>query len=823
MSGGQMQRVAIARALVNNPDILLADEPTGALDSETSLQIMELLKEISREKLVIMVTHNPELAEHYSTRIINLLDGQVISDSNPYTAPVENEAEKTETPVQDNADTQEKKENKKNKKVNGSKERKTSMSFLTALFLSLNNLLTKKGRTFLTSFAGSIGIIGIALILSVSSGVNAYINSVEESTMSSYPLQINESTMDTMSMLSALMKDNSVESPEPDKVYSNDVMANVMNSVTAGATTNNLSKFMKFIESDKDFKANTTDIKYKYSARLNTYMIQEGNIAEPYKQTLNGLAGLFETIGLGAMMGMDSSSSSMMGNNAFSELVGDSEYIQDQYKLLHGNYPTEKNHVLLIVDSKQQISDFILYTLGIRNTQDLENYITSRLNDNPDDDYVIPAKSYTFDEICGYKFKVLPESEKYTVNKLGQIVERSKEEINDYLKSPDSLTLEIVGIVTPNDSNSNVIGSIAYTSELMKDIIELSNSGDVAKLQLENTTTDLMTGLPFAGFSPDCSFIRYFVANMMPEYQEFVMYMSDYQILDTLKDFLIDEPSLNMLLKFQFEGGIAPYGGYTAAHVENIIRPMLTPAEGESLTGVQSLAKQLLDNSSPDNFARIINTMLMKNANYTPAQAHTYALRDVGYVDFTQPTSILIYPKDFDSKEVIKAKIDAYNDEQVKEDKITYTDTVALLMSSVTTIIDAISYVLIAFVAISLVVSSIMIGIITYISVLERTKEIGILRAIGASKRDVSRVFSAETLIVGFAAGVIGILVSLVLIVVINIILVGLTGLPELKAVLPVGAAFILVGISMGLTLIAGIFPSNVAANKDPVIALRTE
>ena len=820
MSGGQMQRVAIARALVNNPDILLADEPTGALDSETSVQIMELLKEISREKLVIMVTHNPELAAEYSTRIINLLDGRVISDSNPYTKET---AHRTEEGVEE-VTKESKRAEKKNRK-------KTSMSFFTAILLSLNNLLTKKGRTFLTSFAGSIGIIGIALILSVSSGVNAYIRSVEESTMSSYPLQINESTMDTMSLLGSLMENNGVENPEKNTIYSNDVMANVMNSVTTGYTKNNLTAFKQFIDGDEVFKNNTTDIRYVYKANLNTYIIQENNKIQPYAPTLSGLPELFSAIGLGGMMGSSSNSSSsfMGGSSAFSPLVGDNDYISSQYDILYGHLPTEKNQVVLIVDSKGQVSDFVLYTLGIRDTQDLKNYITTRLNEDPSDDYTIPPASYTYEQICGYKFKVLPDSEKYKVEN-GKIVERDSEEIRKYLDSEDSVTLEIVGIMTPTDESS-VIGSIGYMDELMTEIIEKSNNSDVVKFQKENEETDLLTGLPFVSPAPDCTIIRTIVQTMMGvEQLEIVRNMTDAQLLDIIKTYLNNDAEGKRILMFFFEDGIAPYGGYDLASIlkanpEAGIETGALRAYIDSLNNksIKSLATTLLDFTAPDNALKIINYMLNDYSSYSPAQAHTYALNEVGCVDFDKPSSILIYPRDFEAKDTIKAKISEYNDGQAKENKIAYTDTVAILMSSVTTIVNAISYVLIAFVAISLVVSSIMIGIITYISVLERTKEIGILRAIGASKRDVSRVFNAETLIVGFAAGVIGILVSLVLIVLINIILVALTGLPDLRAVLPVGGAIALVAISMALTLVAGIFPSRIAATKDPVIALRTE
>ena len=936
LSGGQMQRVAIARALVNDPDILLADEPTGALDSETSVQIMELLKAISNDKLIIMVTHNPDLAKEYSSRIINLLDGNVISDSDPYTAPCEGgcgegrisakafkissrreikaielqskailsglkssnkeavpqkkeeldgliakkkaeadehyrellaiEAEKKrlakEKALKEKEELKSLPEGERAKRLEEIKaaralekqrrkeqrlaERKTSMSFLTALSLSLNNLMTKKGRTFLTSFAGSIGIIGIALILSVSSGVNSYITSIEESTMSSYPLQINESSMDTMSVMTTLMSSTGVENPKPGTIYSNDIMANVMNAITSGFTKNNLTSFKDFIEGSNDIRDNSTDIKYVYAANLNTYRIVGG--IEKYRATLDGIGGLLQDIGLGDMFGMSENSSSMLGGSkgAFTELVGDKKegYLESQYDTLYGRFPKNDNEVVLIVGENQQISDFILYTLGIRDTVDLEKYIQSRLDKDPKNDYTIPAKQYTFKEICGYKFKVLPDSEKYKLEG-DRIVERSPEEINSYLDSNKAITLEIVGIVTPSEDSGlgAGIGAIGYTSDLMDKIIEQSNSNELIKLQKENTEKDMLNGIPYAGFSPNTEYITHFIKSNTEQMGDLTAYldMSPVQLLQSLRDIVMTDPSAKKLLSFEWDGGLAPYGGYTLADIDTKILPAINSINNNQIKGFAMMLYQLSISGSPEydkegnitgtvgadptksNFIKVINTMLTDNGSYTAEQAHLNTLNRLGYVDFDKPTSILIYPKDFAAKDVIKTAIEDYNNKQDKDNKITYTDTVAMLMESVTTIVNAISYVLIAFVAISLIVSSIMIGIITYISVLERTKEIGILRAIGASKKDISRVFNAETLIVGFAAGALGILISLFLIVIINAILLALTGIEALQAVLPWGAAIILVLISMGLTLIAGLFPARMASKKDPVIALRTE
>ena len=755
MSGGQMQRVAIARALVNNPDILLADEPTGALDSETSVQIMDIIKEISKDKLVIMVTHNPELANEYSTRIINLLDGLVISDSNPYVAE-EDTAKVVENEVKDNVQDEAIQDERKRVK-----KKKKSMSFLTALALSLNNLLTKKSRTFLTAFAGSIGIIGIALILAVSTGVNAYITSVEESTMFSYPLQFQETTMDASALLASFLSNsNKVEEQDPDKIYSNDIMTSVIEGVNAGVTTNNLNLFKDYIESSK-IKDLCVDIKYNYSAHLNTYWFNtdgNGNVLD-YHRTYENLGDLM--VDAGIFESDEGTSSPMMGGSPWVELIGNDEYIKSQYDLIDGHFPENENQIVLIVDKNKQVTDYILYSLGIKDINVLKDYVErmKAAKENGEEfTEKLPQTSYTFDDIYGYKFKVLLDSDFYEYVEVKDadgkvisqtIIDRKNQEVAENKsfidkKMENARELEIVGIICANESsvNASEVGSIGYTTALMTSIIKEINNSDVVKAQLENEKTNLFTGFEFKGYTLE-------MAGM-------------------LREQLKNNPQ------------IAPYLGF--------------------LTD-----EQLIE---------MVNDQI---------GSYKGNLKKLGYVDFESPSSILLYPKDFEAKDEITDLINDYNNRATKENKITYTDTVALLMSSVTTIINAISYVLIAFVAISLIVSSIMIGVITLISVQERTKEIGVLRAIGASKRDVSRVFNAETLIVGFGAGLLGILVSLFFIVIINIILYSLTELATLKAVLPFGAAVILVAISMGLTLISGIIPSRAAAKKDPVIALRTE
>ena len=726
MSGGQMQRVAIARALVNNPEILLADEPTGALDSETSVQIMELLKEVAKDRLVIMVTHNPELAQKYSTRIIRLLDGEITDDSDPYT---DEEAARTVAA-------------EPNRK--SGKKKKPSMSFWTALSLSVNNLLTKKARTILTSFAGSIGIIGIALIMSVSTGVQAYIDSIERSTMASYPITISETTMDTSAMLSAFMNSNSKENEvqEENTVYSNDVVVQMMESMTAGVTTNNLRDFKTFLDSSEDIKNDCYDIKYTYSTGMNVYLENDDGT---YTKGLMDIYELYDAMGMDT--GSASDMVSMSSSSVWTELVGDRDYINDSYDVLYGHLPENKNEVVLIVNDKNQVSDYTLYSLGLRDVDQLKEYFESAqkaVAEGKENEYKLETRNYTFEELCNQTFSVLTDADYYNYDDEKKLIsEASEAAVIDRLKT--ATKLKIVGIVRPSDEDEakRHEGTIGYTTEFMNELINNVNGNAAVKAQLDNSQTDLFSGLSFEKKEYTADEIRAHIAND-PEMSQYVQMPDD------------------MLLQ------------YGAAMME-------TSATYEG------------------NLSRL------------------------GYVEREKPSGINLYPKDFEAKERVTDAIEAYNDKVDEADKITYTDMVAMLMSSVTTIVNAISYVLIAFVAISLIVSSIMIGIITYISVLERTKEIGILRSIGASKRDISRVFNAETTIVGLTAGVIGIVITLLLLIPINMILHTLTGISTLSATLPVLGAVILVAISILLTYVAGLIPSGFAAKRDPVEALRTE
>ena len=710
MSGGQMQRVAIARALVNDPDILLADEPTGALDTKTSVQIMEILKEISKDRLIIMVTHNPELAKKYSSRIINLLDGEVTSDSKPYSS---------------------KKEEKEKIKEEKKKTKKTSMSFLTAMNLSLNNLMTKKGRTILTAFAGSIGIIGIALILSISNGVQQYINNVEEETLTSYPLTVQEETVEISDLITTLQPDADKEVHEDGKIYSNDVMSEMMATMSAKVQSNNLEAFKSYIESDEtNIKDYTSAISYSYNLNLQIYKDDTDEIVQVNPNTV------LDELG----MSMNEMQSAFVSTDVFSEMFDSEEMNEQMYDLVAGSWPTKYNEVVLVVDENNEISDFTLYALGLKDSDELSEMYQNILDGTP---FEVEQTSYDIDDLVGMNFKFLLNSDYYDKENGIWVDKRSDEKyMKELLENAEELT--ITGIIKPNEESvvASTAGGVLYLKDLKEYVINKINESEIAKEQTENPDINVFTG------------------------QEF----SD------------EEFDVNSL----------------------------TP---EQLAYLQSL--------SPTEMAQVIE-------NYEKQAGATYedVLNQIGIIDLDKPSSINIYPKDFDSKEEIVNIINNYNEKAQEEghdeNVIKYSDLVGVMMSGVSTIIDVISYVLMAFVSISLIVSSIMIGIITYISVLERTKEIGILRAIGASKKDISRVFNAETFIEGLIAGIMGILITLLLTIPINIIIKNLSGISNV-AILPIGGAIILVIISILLTTIAGLIPSRMASKKDPVEALRVD
>lgn len=696
MSGGQMQRVAIARALVNDPDILLADEPTGALDTQTSIQIMDLLKEISKDRLIIMVTHNPELATQYSTRIIRLLDGTMTDDSNPYNGEDDNITTKTDE------------DSLTDKKSGKTKKKKTSMSFFTALSLSLNNLMTKKTRTILTAFAGSIGIIGIALILSISNGIQNYIDRVQRDTLSSYPIQLQKESVDVSSMIENMMgnKDKNVDH-DKDKIYSNNIMTDMVNSMVAEVNSNNLKAFKSYLENHKcDVDGYISDIQYSYDVPLYIYSTD----------TSDGVTQLNPSSVMENMYGMSVSGDGMMSagmqnTSVWSRLFDNRQMLDEQYDLIAGSWADNYNEVMLVVDENNEIDDYTLYSLGFKDPAEVKKIFKNVMAGNS---YETEETQYTYDEVLDKKFKLVLPTDLYRYNDTLGIWEDASHD-DEYMTTVvnNAEEVKIAGIIrkNPDAASVSVSSGVAYTKDLMPHIIDKVNETQIVKQQLADPEKDVFTGMSFDN----------------------------------------DKTSISTL--------------------EN----------NKSLLGI----------ASEDN-----------------------------------PSEIDIYAKDFDSKEKLQDFIKNYNDEVTAdgrdEDTINYTDYVGILMSSVSTIITAISSVLIAFVAISLVVSSIMIGIITYISVLERTKEIGVLRSIGASKKDVSRVFNAETLIEGFVSGAMGIIITLILCIPANAVIKNVTDISNV-AQLPVAGAVILVIISMLLTTIAGLIPAKMAAKKDPVVALRTE
>lgn len=678
LSGGQMQRVAIARALVNDPDILLADEPTGALDSTTSQQIMKLLKEVAKDKLVIMVTHNYELARAYSTRIIELRDGSIISDSNPYVGKVNT--------VEDEI-------------IRKNKTKKTHMSFKTALGLSFNNLKKKKGRTILTAFAGSIGIIGIALILSLSNGVNKYIERVEAETLSSYPLTIMEESADLTEVMGILASGKDKEiNHDKDKIYSNTIMNKMFNSFVTKVSKNDLKTFKKYLDNNDEIGKYVNEIKYSYNIDLNIFNTYNSELVKVNPSNLMSDLGMINSNEMSSMY----SSFGMGSNDVFVELMDNKENVLSQYDLIYGSYPKKYDEVVLIVNSNNEISDYTLYALGLKEQKMLKEMMYNVMKGEEVDDTNL---EFSYEDICNIEFKLMINTDLFT-KEGNRYVDRSNDlnYVNSILDK--SVPLKVVGILRGNDDSVSYVsktGGVGYTSKLTEYVINNVKNSSVVHEQENNKEVNIFTGSSFE-----------------------------------------------------------------------------------------------LGESYEDN------------------------LRKLGVTSVDNPSSISIYSKDFEAKENVVRIIDEYNKETLEEKKITYTDTIGLLINNVTTIVNIISYVLIAFVSISLVVSSIMIGIITYISVLERTKEIGILRSIGASKKDIARVFNAETFIIGLFAGCMGIIITLILNIPINVIINNLSGISGITK-LPLVGSIMLIIISVLLTMVGGLIPSKIASNKEPVLALRTE
>ncbi len=851
MSGGQKQRVAIARAIVNNPDIILADEPTGALDTETSVQVMEILKEISRDRLVIMVTHNPELAEKYSTRIIRMLDGEITGDTNP-AMPEHIEA------------THEKK-----------KEKKPSMSFATSFSLSLKNLFTKKGRTVLTSFAGSIGIIGIALILAVSQGMTSWINTVQEDTLSSYPITLEAQHMDLGTIMNTFLGTaESFEKHENDAVYQKAMMYDMLNALNnMEASENDLAAFKKHIEekkADKEGKLYSalSGVQYSYGLDMLIYTESaDGDIIESDSQELM-------TKLMAEMMGMDMSSMmsaptggggimSMMsagstvtmwqemlpGNNG--EPI--SELLEKQYDVIYGQWPKEYNEVVLVLDENNELDDLTLYALGLKPKADIDAIMDSVIKGTQIN---IENRKWTYEEICDMEYRTVLNSDCFVYDEItGTYTDLRNTDTGMRYLYNNGIPLKVSGIIKPSEDATAAMltGSICYTHMLTEYVVEKSESSPAIKAQLADSTRDIFTNLPFKSSAGSMT-----NAEKTANFKEYVLTLDEngkaltYIAIKCIPEKSFVDASVEQMIGSMTTEDIKTqllqaFSSQMSGMNENDVKEYLDSMSDED---VLKYFKEMMAEQVKQQFAKTTSEQLSalpaqelaalldaEMATFTEENCAIYHdevlqfskstyednLKKLGYVELDKPTAINLYAATFNDKDVIEDMIAEYNKNVDDLSRITYTDYFGLMMSSVTTIIDAITYVLVAFVAVSLVVSSIMIGVITLISVQERTKEIGILRAIGASKKNVSSMFNAETVIIGFTSGLLGVLITYLLCIPINLILHHVTGISTLSAQLPIAAAVILVVISVFLTLISGIIPSRSAAKKDPVVALRTE
>ena len=861
LSGGQMQRVAIARALVNNPDIILADEPTGALDTETSVQVMEILKKVSESRLVIMVTHNPELAEKYSTRIIRMLDGNIIGDTMPF--------------VQDTEMAQ------KEKKECKGKEKKPTMSFWTAFKLSLRNLFTKKGRTTLTSFAGSIGIIGIALILAVSQGTTGYINHVQETTLSSYPLTLEAETVDMTSLMESFMSvgEDRVEH-DKDGVYKSPIIGELVNALANTQTNeNDLKAFKAHLESEikkegSNLQKAVSGVQYSYDLELPVYTqnIDGDIIKSDTGELMTEMIGkYFMAMGAtGGSAGGNSSSgnssmfASMMQVNMWQELLPglqDNEPINDilkkQYDVIYGDWPNEYDEIVLVVNENNELNDLTLFALGLLKQEEIDAIIDKAASGEEMD---VEVKKWTYEEICNRTYKVVLPADKYMkVNVGGKelYADISKDENFLPVLYQNATALKVVGIIRQNEDSETAMlsGDIGYTHALTEYVIQQSREANVSKAQLQSPTVDVLTGLPFESTTGNMSdeekstaFKARVSALSDAEKAELYYQVSCVEAEETYLKVKTDEAlgqfdnNKDGLVMMLAQGFASVLGGGVEEIAAELSKMELAELKELARPGVEKQVKAQLANGvqtqiagmSDEEKATALDGLLATNTNARTAlyydkltvfSPNTYEdnLVAFGCLDLDSPMAMHIYAKTFEDKDVIVAGIDAYNESVEEAQKISYTDYMGLLMSSITTIIDAITYVLIAFVSISLIVSSIMIGVITLISVQERTKEIGILRAIGASKRNVSRMFNAETVRIGFASGALGVITTYLLCIPINAILHYATEINNINAILPIHVALILVVISVLLTLVSGIIPSRSAAKKDPVVALRTE
>ncbi len=862
MSGGQMQRVAIARALVNNPDIILADEPTGALDTETSVQVMDILREVARDRLVIMVTHNPDLAQQYSTRIIRMLDGNITDDSHPLS---DEEINREQILEEEKAQAEQRK-------------KRPSMSLWTSFGLSLKNLFTKKGRTALTGFAGSIGIIGIALIYAVSQGMTTYIDTVQEDTLSSYPLMLEETHTDMSTLLTTFMgKAESAGEHPMDAVYQKTMFYDLVNSLNATETTeNDLKAFKKYLENkliettdegEKNALSNAINgIQYTYNLNMLVYtesvdgtIIQSDTqellqelLIEYFGMDLSSMMNFSNTFGMGGGM-MTMSSSSL-----WQEILPDKDggminpLLEKQYDLIHGSWPKSYNEVVIVVDEHNEIDDMTLYALGLKSKADIDELAQAAIDKA---EVEVIKQHWRYEDICGMDFRAVFAGDCYTLDdKTGLYTDLRKTQAGMKYLYDNGLDIKVSGIIRPNpDATAAMLtGTIGYTNALTKHIIENNKHADAIKAQLDNPSIDIFTGLPFKENTGNLS-----NAQKATDFKAYINTLSneDKAAAYIRMQSIPDEEQLSAMvanakgdvtrsdIEASMSTGLAAQMGMDTDRITNYLASM-------SDADLDDMYTQMLTEQLKAQYAvQVANQMkqippmqlviALDNAlkDYSDTQMAVYYdevlefadtsyddnMSSLGYVHIDEPASINIYATTFEDKDIIEAAINEYNTTVDDLQQIVYTDYVGLMMSSITTIINAITYVLISFVAISLVVSSIMIGVITLISVQERTKEIGILRAIGASKRNVSSMFNAETMIIGFLSGIIGVGITYLLCIPINLILHAFTGIANLQAILPIETAIILVIISVLLTLISGIIPSRSAAKKDPVVALRTE
>ncbi|MBQ1537824.1 MAG: ABC transporter ATP-binding protein/permease [Ruminococcus sp.] len=857
MSGGQMQRVAIARALVNDPDIILADEPTGALDTETSVQVMEILKKISKDKLIIMVTHNPELADKYASRIIRVLDGQITGDS---------------MPLSDEEVASEKSRDEQQRASEG-KLKKPSMSFGTAFSLSLKNLMTKKGRTILTSFAGSIGIIGISAILALSEGVTKYINDVQEESLSAYPLTIESNVMDFSSLFETMAgKSEKSKDHDLDAVYTKPIFSDLVNALsTSNQTTNDLASFKKYIEkerADKDSELHEaiSAVKYSYDLDIGFYTKNEDDKiihSDPNTMMQDIMA---ESMGYDMSAMMEQRDSYMSGMSSMfqtrvelaTEMLptreggGINDIVKDQYDLVYGDWPSEYNEVLLVLDSNNELDDLSLYALGLKSHDEMSEMMQAALDQ---EEVKYSEKSWTYEEICDKEFKLVLNSDCFSKDESGNYTDMRNSETGLKYLYDNGVDIKISGVIRPNEDTKSPMlqTAIAYTDALTEYVIDNSEGAESIKAQLDSPDTDIFSGLPFEDETADYTDAQ--KAEAFKEYAEGLEDSKKSELYVSMMSIPTDEEvakAIEQIKNMSEEEMIAAFmqmmGGQIEMDEETIkqylgsmsetefdemletgMREQVAAQKTEQLNAalaemttaqISEMLKQALDAADETALAGYFNDVMPHEVSDSDYDAN---LKKLGYVDKEHPATISLYAATFENKDAITGAIDDYNKDVEEEKKITYTDYIGLMLSSVTTIINAISYVLIAFVSISLIVSSIMIGVITLISVQERTKEIGILRAIGASKKDVSSMFNAETMIIGFTSGLIGVAVTMLICIPANIIIHKVTDIQSLNAFLPIPAAVVLIAISILLTLISGLIPSRSAAKKDPVVALRSE